>query len=112
MLRAIVRDEVDYRIRQLTADNAKLWLFAITQHQNAVAGAQALQARNAVHVSTQPAYTLQRPTSASKLVCTAIRPTLVSTLVCTNSWSLKQLVKVPFGCWSSVRTFSASERGL
>ena len=45
VLRSAVRDEVGYRIQQLAADNAKLWLFAVTQHQNAIASAQALQAR-------------------------------------------------------------------
>jgi hypothetical protein len=44
----MVRDEVNYRIRQLTADNAKLWLFAVTQHRNAIAGAQALKAHASV----------------------------------------------------------------
>ena len=43
MLRAAVNEDVTCRMQQLAAENAKLWLFAITQHQNAVASAQALQ---------------------------------------------------------------------
>jgi len=38
-----VNEDVTCRLQQLTAENGRLWLFAITQHQNALANAQALQ---------------------------------------------------------------------
>ncbi len=37
-----VNEDVTCRLQQLTAENGRLWLFAITQHQNALANAQAL----------------------------------------------------------------------
>ena len=45
MLRVAVSEEVSYRVQQLNAENNRLWLFAMTHHQHAVASAQALQVR-------------------------------------------------------------------
>ena len=43
VLRAAVNEDVTCRLQQVTAENGRLWLLAITQHQNAVASAQAMQ---------------------------------------------------------------------